>query len=404
MSGIVNSAIRAQLANASWIRRMFETGLERKQRLGAERVFDFSLGNPDVPPPAAVAEVLRELAVRTARPLGLGYVPNAGIPSLRAKLACKLATEQQTALEARHVLVTCGAAGALTAFFRAVLEPGDEIVCPAPYFVEYGSYCGHFGGVLRPVPSLPPDFQPDLEKLEQAITPRTRVLLINSPNNPTGCVYGAATLQALGALLARQNAGRARPIFLVSDEPYRFLAYDGVTVPPVLPLSPYSVVVGSFSKSLSLAGERVGYLTVNPAMPEAALLLDAVIMTNRTLGFVNAPVLGQALAEALLDSGVDLAIYDRRRHAMAQVLQAAGIAAALPQGAFYFFPAAPGGDDLAFVQELLTENILAVPGTGFGFPGYFRLTFCVEESVIQRAAPGFQQAVARAARAPQTRT
>jgi aspartate aminotransferase len=393
--GLVNAGIRDQLANASWIRRMFETGLERKQRLGADRVFDFSLGNPDVPPPAALANVLRELAQTTARPLGLGYVPNAGIPSLRARLARKLAAEQQVALEPRHVLVTCGAAGALTAFFRAVLEPGDEVVCPAPYFVEYGSYCGHFGGVLRPVPSLPPDFQPDLTRLEAAFTPRTRVLLINSPNNPAGCVYSAATLQALATLLARHNAGRARPVFLVSDEPYRFLTYDGTEVPPVLPLSPYSVVVGSFSKSLSLAGERVGYLTINPAMPEAGLLLDAVTMTNRTLGFVNAPVLGQALAEALLDTGVDLAIYDRRRHAMAQVLQEAGISSPLPQGAFYFFPPAPGGDDLAFVQELLAENILAVPGSGFGFPGYFRLTFCVEESVIRCAAPGFQQAVAR---------
>jgi len=394
MKGLVNAEICNQMANASWIRRMFETGIELKQRLGAARVFDFSLGNPDVPPPAAAADVLRALADTVVRPRGLGYVPNAGIPSFRAKLARKLAVEQQVALEARHVLVTCGAAGAITAFFRAVLEPGDEVVCPAPYFVEYGSYCGHFGGVLKPVPSLPPDFQPDLAGLEQAIGPRTRVLLINSPNNPTGCIYHAAMLRALGELLARHNAGRERPIFLVSDEPYRMLAYGGVTVPPVLPLSPFAVVVGSFSKSLSMPGERIGYLTVNPAMPEVQLLLDAVTMTNRTLGFVNAPVIGQALAEALLDTGVDLAIYDRRRHAMARVLTDAGITFALPQGGFYFFPAAPGGDDQAFVQELLTENILAVPGRGFGFPGYFRLTFCTDESVILRAAKGFQ-AVAR---------
>ncbi len=395
MNGIVNDKIRSQMASASWIRRMFEIGIERKQRLGADRVFDFSLGNPDVPPPAAVADVLRSLATAATRPLGLGYVPNAGIPSLRARLARKLAAEQQCELEARHVLVTCGAAGALTSFFRAVLDPGDEIVCPAPYFVEYGAYCGHFGGVLKPVPSTPPDFQPDFATIEQAITPKTRVLLINSPNNPAGCVYSKATLQAFSALLTRHNANRERPIFLVADEPYRFLAYDGVPVPPVLPLSPFSVVVGSFSKSLSLAGERVGYLTANPAMPGVQLLLDAVTMTNRTLGFVNAPVIGQALAEALLDTGVDLAVYDRRRHAMARVLTEAGISFAMPQGAFYFFPAAPGGDDQAFVQELLAENILAVPGSGFGFPGYFRLTFCVDESVILRAAPGFKDAASR---------
>ena len=343
----------------------------------------------------AVAEVLRTLADKAIRPLGLGYVPNAGSPSFLTKLARKLAAEQQIELEAKHVLVTCGAAGAITSFFRAVLEPGDEVVCPAPYFVEYGSYCGHFGGVLKPVPSTPPDFQPDLTGIEQAIGPRTRVLLINSPNNPTGCVYRQATLQALGALLARHNAGRERPIFLVSDEPYRFLAYDGVAVPPVLPLSTFAVLVGSFSKSLSLAGERIGYLTVNPAMPGVQLLLDAVTMTNRTLGFVNAPVLGQALAEALLDTGVDLTVYDRRRHAMASVLSDAGITFAMPQGAFYFFPAAPGGDDQAFVQALLAENILAVPGRGFGFTGYFRLTFCVDEAVIKRAAKGFLGAVSK---------
>lgn len=185
----------------------------------------------------------------------------------------------------------------------------------------------------------------------------------------------------------------------MADEPYRFLTYDGATVPPVLPLSPFAVVAGSFSKSLSLAGERVGYLAVNPAMPEAQVLLDAVTMTVRTLGFVNAPVLGQALAEALLDTGVDLAVYDRRRRAMADALARAGIAFHLPRGAFYFFPAAPGGDDAAFVQRLLAENILAVPGRGFGFPGHFRLTFCVDERTIAAAAPGFARAAA-AARTP----
>jgi aspartate aminotransferase len=372
---------------------MFEAGLELKQRVGADRVYDFSLGNPDVPPPAAAGVVLQRLAGQVVQPLGLGYVPNAGIPSLRAALARKLASEQQTPITARQVIITCGAAGALTAFFRAVIEAGDEVICSAPYFVEYGFYCGHFGGVLKPVPSLAPAFAPDLAAIDRAIGPRTRAILINSPNNPAGCVYDAATLQALGEMLARHNAGRTRPIFLVADEPYRFLAYDGVVVPPVLPVSPYAVVVGSFSKSLSLAGERVGYFAAHPAMPEGDLLLNAVAMTNRTLGFVNAPVLGQAMAEALLDEGVDLSIYDRRRHAMARMLAAAGITFTLPRGAFYFFPAAPGGDDQAFVQRLLAENILAVPGRGFGYPGYFRLTFCVDERVIEGAAPGFKRAV-----------
>jgi aspartate aminotransferase len=393
---IVNPQIRQQMQDASWIRRMFETGLELKQRVGADRVFDFSLGNPDVPPPAGAADVLRSLAERAVKPLGLGYCPNAGLPSARAALARKIAREQEVPAEARHVLLTCGAAGGLVTFFRAVLEPGDEVLCPAPYFVEYGAYAGHFGGVLRTVPARAPAFDLDVPALEAAIGPRTRVLIVNSPNNPAGAVYDAASLRALGEALARKNARRERPVFLVSDEPYRALAYDGATVPPVLPVSPFAVVIGSFSKSLSLAGERVGYIAPNPAMPDVQLLMDALTMTNRTLGFVNAPVLGQQLVEALLDSSVDVAVYDRRRQAMAAALRGAGIEFALPRGAFFFFPKAPGGDDRKFVDLLLEENVLAVPGRGFGFPGYFRLAFCVDEQVIERSAPAFARAAAKA--------
>jgi aspartate aminotransferase len=393
---VVNPQIRKEMQDASWIRRMFDAGLELKQRVGAANVFDFSLGNPDVPPPAAAAKALRALADRALEPLGLGYCPNAGLPSVRAALARRISAEQGVALEARHLVLTCGAAGGLVTFLRAVLEPGDEVLCPAPYFVEYGAYAGHFGGVLRTVPSREPDFALDVAALEAAIGPRTRAVIVNSPNNPAGCIYGAATLAALGAALARKNAGRERPVFLVSDEPYRALAYDGATVPPVLPVSPFAVVVGSFSKSLSLAGERVGYLAVNPSMPDGQLLVDAMTMTTRTLGFVNAPVLGQRLVEALAEESVDVGIYDRRRHAMAEALRRAGIEFSLPKGAFYFFPKAPGGDDQRFVNLLLEENVLAVPGRGFGFPGHFRLTFCVDEKVIERSAPSFARAAEKA--------
>ncbi len=393
---VVSPQIRQQMQDASWIRRMFETGMELKQRVGADHVFDFSLGNPDVPPPAAAGAALRELAERAVKTMGLGYCPNAGLPSVRVALARKISAEQQAPLEARHVILTCGAAGGLVTFFRAVLEPGDEVLCAAPYFVEYGAYAGHFGGVLRTVPAKAPDFQLDVPALEAALGPRTRVVLVNSPNNPSGCVYDAATLRALGEVLARANAGREHPIFLVSDEPYRALAFDGATVPPILPVSTFSVVVGSFSKSLSLAGERVGYVAANPAMPDVQVLMDAMTMTNRTLGFVNAPVLGQQLVEQLVDASVDVAIYDRRRRAMATALRGAGIEFSLPRGAFYFFPAAPGGDDQRFVNLLLEENVLAVPGRGFGFPGHFRLTFCVDEKVIERSAPSFARAAARA--------
>ena len=391
---MVAREIQNQMANASWIRKMFEKGLELKKRFGVENVYDFSLGNPDIPPPARAREALHSLAERAVQPFGMGYCPNAGLPEFREALAAYLSGQQQAPVQASHVVVTCGAAGALTAFFRAVLEPGDEVMCPAPYFVEYGFYCGHFGGVLRPVPALPPHFQPDIAAMEAAVTDKTRVLLVNSPNNPTGCIYSQATLERLAALVDRVNAKRERPLFLVSDEPYRFLAYDGTEVPPVLPLSPFTLVLGSFSKNLSLAGERVGYIVANPAMPDAAVLMNAVTMTNRTLGFVNAPVLGQRLAMALLNEGVDISVYGRRRQAMAKVLTDAGITFAMPKGAFYFFPQAPGGDDQAFVQALLAQNVLAVPGAGFGFPGYFRLSFSVDEKVIVKSGEGFKAAVA----------
>jgi aspartate aminotransferase len=392
---VINPQLRQQMQDASWIRRMFDAGLELKQRVGADNVFDFSLGNPDVPPPAAAGDVLRALAERAVKPMGLGYCPNAGLPSVRATLARKIAAEQQAPVEARHVLLTCGAAGGLVTFFRAVLEAGDEVLCPAPYFPEYGAYAGHFGGVLRTFAARAPDFGLDVGALERAIGPRTRVLVLNSPNNPAGCIYDAATLRAVGDVLGRVNEGRERPVFLVSDEPYRALAYDGATVPPVLPVSPFGVVVGSFSKSLSLAGERVGYLAASPAMPDVQLLVDALTMTNRTLGFVNAPVIGQQLVEQLVDASVDVAIYDRRRHAMAAALRDAGIRFSMPRGAFYFFPEAPGRDDKRFVDLLLEENVLAVPGRGFGFPGLFRLTFCVDEKVIARAGPAFARAAAK---------
>lgn len=385
--------VEATLSSSSWIRRMFEAGIELKRKFGAENVFDFSLGNPDLPPPAGVGDVLRALADHADEPLAFGYCPNAGLPDVRARLAEVLSREQATPVGPEHIVMTVGAAGGLNAFFRAVLEPGDEVVCPSPYFVEYGAYVGHFGGKLVPVAMPAPAFELDVEALGRAVTPRTRVLLVNTPNNPTGAVYGRSELAALGTMLARVNQGRERPVFLVSDEPYRLLCYDGVEVPPMLPLSPFAVVVGSYSKSLSLAGERIGYLLVNPAMPEAAKVAAALTLTTRTLGFVNAPVIGQRLVGALCGEGVDVAVYERRRAAMADVLREAGLAFALPRGAFYFFVEAPGGDDQAFVQHLVTENILAVPGRGFGYPGYFRTTFCMDEAIIRRSGPAFLRAM-----------
>lgn len=398
-STVVTPQIEEFIRTQSWIRRMFEAALELKRKVGDDNVYDFSLGNPDVPAPAEVGRALREISALASRPLAFGYVPNAGAPGVRAALARKVAAEQQCDVQAGHVVLTCGAAGALNVLFRAVLEPGDEVVCPAPYFVEYGFYAGNFGGVLKPVPARPLSFELDLDALAAAIGPRTRAVLINSPNNPTGQLYSREELERLAAILADGTRRHGRPIFLISDEPYRFLTYDGLPVPPVLPLYPYTVVVSSFSKSLSLAGVRLGYVAANPGMPDVQTLVGALTLTNRILGFVNAPVIAQYIVERTLDAGVDIRIYDERRHAMARMLRDAGVAFTMPKGAFYFFPQVPGGlDDQAFVDRLLEHNIIAVPGTGFGAPGYFRLTYCVDRRIIEAAAPHFRAAVAGLAR------
>lgn len=395
----ITKEIGASMASSSWIRRMFEKGLELKKQFGADAVCDFSLGNPDVPPPAKTKAALEEVAANAVKPLGLGYCPNAGIPTVREAMAAYLTNQQQTTVAAKDVVMTVGAAGALVTFFRAVIEPGDEVITLAPYFVEYGAYCGHFGGVLKAVPSLPPSFRPDVAAIGRAINDRTRAIIINSPNNPTGCIYSVGDLQAIAALVDAENARReekgGRPLFILSDEPYRAFAYDGAVVPPMLPISKWTCVLGSFSKTLSLAGERIGYFLANPAMPDQASLVAAVTLTNRTLGYVNAPVIGQRLATALLDETVDLTIYDRRRKLMAKVLLEAGIEFEMPKGAFYFFAKSPVEDDTVFVDALLQERILVVPGRGFGFAGYVRLSCSVDEAIIARSAEGFKRAVAK---------
>lgn len=390
---LVSTRVADQLQNGSWIRRMFEAGAALKKEFGDDAVCDFSLGNPDLPAPAAIGRGLRAMAECANEAYAFGYMPNAGFTWAREKLAAHLSREQGLPLTGNDVLLTCGAAGGLNVIFRTVLEPGDEVLAIAPYFVEYGFYVGNHGGVLKAVPSVSGTFSPDFAALEAAIGPRTRALIINSPNNPTGQVYTGDELAALASLLARKSAEHGRPIYLVSDEPYRFLTYDGVVVPPVLPLYPHTILASSFSKNLALAGERIGYLALSPMLEGREQLMAGLILANRVLGFVNPPVIGQHLMSAALGSQVDINIYANRRDAMAEVLRDAGYEFMLPKGAFYFFPKAPGGDDVAFVNgPLLREKILAVPGSGFAGPGHFRLTLCVDETVIRRAAAGLKKA------------
>ena len=390
---LLTPAIKAHLGNSSWIRRMFEAGIELKKKYGAENVFDYSLGNPDIPAPEVVKTAMTDLAEHALDPFAFGYMPNAGLPEVRAALAAKLGKEQGVEVGGEKVLVTCGAAGGINVFFRAVLSAGDEVLCPAPYFVEYGFYAENYGGILKSVPCKE-DFTLDIAAMDAAITPKTRAVIINSPNNPTGQIYSAEEINALAEVLRKHSAANGRVIYLISDEPYRFLNFDGVEIPSMFKAYDATVVIGSFSKNLSLAGERIGFIGVNPALENGQELMAGLIMCNRILGYVNAPVVAQKLILQCMDSEVDLNIYRRRRDKMAKVLKDAGLEFTMPRGAFYFFPKSPTADESVFINALVEQRVLAVPGRGFGMPGYFRLAFCsISEEAIEKSADSFKRAV-----------
>ena len=393
---LVTEEVKGFLGNSSMIRRMFEAGIELKKRYGEDKVYDFSLGNPDLPPPPQIKEAMTELAAESDRPFAFGYMPNAGEPAARQALAELVSREQGIAVPWRNIVVTVGAAGGINALFRAVLERGDEVICPSPYFVEYGFYVGNFGGRLKPV-ATKPDFALDTDAIAAAITPATRAVILNSPNNPTGKIYTRAELTAVTDLLRAARAKTGRMIYLIADEPYRFLNFDGAEIPSMLDLYDGAVVIGSFSKSLSLPGERIGYAAVSPKLENADELLGALTLTNRILGFVNAPCIGQRLMKAALGTSADASEYILRRKLMADVLTDAGLTFTMPAGTFYFFPQAPNAmNDVEFVNMLADERILVVPGSGFGYPGYFRIALCVDTKYIELSRAGFKRAVARA--------
>lgn len=385
--------IREAMERSSWIRKMFEEGARLKAEFGAENVFDFSLGNPNLEPPEAFREVMRELMAED--PPGChGYMPNAGFTETREAVAAQVSREQEAAVEARHVVMSVGAGGALNAVLRAALEPGDEVVVPRPYFVEYNFYVDNHGGVLKTVETSE-DFDLAIEPLEAAIGPKTRAVLINSPNNPTGKVYSRRNLEQLAELVARKSEEHGRPILLISDEPYRKLVYEEVEVPGVFAIFPNAVVCTSYSKDLSLPGERIGYIAVSPGMVDLDLFLGAVTLTNRILGFVNAPALMQRAVARLQGEQVNVGFYKRNRDRLHEGLVEAGYRCHKPEGAFYLFPRSPIADDVAFVRELQKENILAVPGSGFGGPGHFRLAYCCAYETVVRSLPGFRRALER---------
>ena len=386
----VSQKIRAAMEQASWIRRMFEEGVELKARLGADQVSDFTLGNPDLEPPARFKEALVE-AVRDPSPGLHSYMPNAGLLPARQALARYLSGMYQRDFGPGDLVLTCGAAGALNVIFKTLLDPGDEVMVLAPYFPEYLFYADNHGGAARVV-ETDPSFQLDFQALKKALGPRTKAVIINSPNNPTGQVYPESALRELGKLLSERSERLGRVIYLVADEPYSRILYDGMELPNIFAFYPHTLLATSFSKDLSIPGERLGLVAVSPRATYREELMAGFILANRILGFINAPALMQRAVAKVAGVCVDTTPYARRRELLGQILRDAGYRFLMPQGAFYFFPEAPGGDDVAFVNRLKQENILAVPGRGFGRAGYFRLAFCVPETVIERAAPGFVRA------------
>ncbi|MCU0587769.1 MAG: pyridoxal phosphate-dependent aminotransferase [Syntrophobacteraceae bacterium] len=382
------------MEKSSWIRKMFEEGARLKQLHGAENVFDFSLGNPNVPPPDAVQKKLVEIVSR-CQPGMHAYMPNAGLAEVRCAVSDHLSREHCVSLCSDNIVATCGAAGALNIIFKALLDPGDEVLVPSPYFVEYAFYADNHGGILRTVPTRA-DFGLDLDGLDAAMGPRTKVVLINSPNNPTGQIYDDRSLRELGNLLVRKSGQYGRPIYLVSDEPYRKIVYDRHVVPCPFDFYPNTLIATSYSKELSLPGERIGFVAVHPQASDLNALLGALSLANRILGFVNAPALMQYLVAELQGLTVDVSIYQRKRDRLVKGLRDAGYELLVPPGAFYLFPRSPLPDDVEFVRLLQEENILTVPGSGFGGPGHFRIAYCVDDATIEGAMPGFARAVKRA--------
>jgi aspartate aminotransferase len=387
----ISKKIAASMENSSWIRRMFETGNVLRAQHGAEKVCDLSLGNPDVEPPAAFQKALEEV-VSSKVPKKHGYMPNAGYPDVRARVAAQVSLEQGVTLGADNVVMSCGASGALNSVLKTIMDPGAEVIASVPCFMEYVSYVDNHGGTLILSPSKP-DFDLDVEAIESRITAKTAALIINSPNNPTGRIYPEETLRRLASMLLAAGKRRGRPIYLISDEPYRKLAYAGAKVPGLMCLYPHSVVVTSYSKDLSLPGERIGFAAVCPEADEAKKLVDGIILCTRILGYVNAPGLMQRVICSLQGMSVDVEIYRRKRDLFCTALAGMGYQFAIPEGAFYIFPKAPGGDDLAFVKALQEELVLVVPGRGFSMPGYFRIAYCVDTAVIERSLQGFQRVI-----------
>ncbi len=385
----VAKKIEVSMKGSSWIRKMFEEGRKLKEKHGEKNVFDFSLGNPNLPPPDEFTVTLRETAVQYDCTM---YSENH--QHVRQAVAAYLCEEQAVAVTADEVMMTFGAAGALNVILKTLIDPGDEVILTKPVFVDYQVYVDNHDGISRVV-DCRPDFQLDLDAISSAINEKTKAMIINSPNNPSGQIYSEKNLNALGELLASRAKSFGRTIYLLSDEPYRKIVFDNHSVPSIFKAYPESIIATSYSKDLSIPGERIGFAAINPAATFKKEVMAGMKLASKILGFVNAPAIMQRVISKLQGVNVDIDAYARKRKLLCDGLGDAGYEFFEPLGAFYLFPKSPIEDDVAFVQELQKELILTVPGRGFLYPGYFRIAFCVDDDTIVNSMPGFKRVMER---------
>ncbi|WP_125142294.1 pyridoxal phosphate-dependent aminotransferase [Clostridium transplantifaecale] len=379
------------MQNNSAIRMMFEEGKKLAAIHGAENVFDFSLGNPSVPAPAEVNQAIADIIKEEDSLFIHGYMSNAGYEDVRETIADSLNRRFHTSFGEANILMTVGAASGLNVILKTVLDPGDQVITFAPYFVEYGSYVRNYDGELVVVPPNTADFQPDLRKLEEKINGRTKAVIINTPNNPTGVIYSDETLKNIASVLEKKEKELGISIVLISDEPYRELAYDGAVVPWVTTYYHNTVVCYSYSKSLSLPGERIGYLVIPDEMEDSKSVIQAATIANRVLGCVNAPSLMQRVIKRCVDAEVDVAAYDRNRNLLYNGLKEYGFECIKPEGAFYLFVKSPVEDEKEFCETAKQFNVLVVPGSSFACPGYVRIAYCVAYERIERSMAAFKK-------------
>ena len=388
---MISEKMRPYVENNSAIRAMFEEGNQLRAKYGADKVFDFSLGNPNVPAPECVKEAIIDLVTKEDPVVLHGYMSNAGFEDVRDTIAESLNRRFETKFEGKNLIMTVGAASGLNVILKTVLNPGEEVIVFAPYFLEYGAYVRNYDGVLVEVSPDTATFQPNLEEFAQKITEKTRAVIINNPHNPTGVVYSEETIQEVARIMEEKQKEFNRVIYLISDEPYRELVYDGAVVPYLTKYYKNTVVGYSYSKSLSLPGERIGYLVIPDEVEDSEEVISAATIANRILGSVNAPSLIQKVIGKCVDAEVDIAYYDRNRTALYEGLNECGFECIKPQGAFYLFVKSPVPNEKEFCNAAKKYNILMVPGSSFACPGYVRLAYCVSYETIQNSLPAFKK-------------